>query len=84
MQHGYTPAAPAPALPDTLNVVSIMDQPPSQQPAYGVGGGTAHAYAAHAPMPAPQQQPQWEVHYAPDGQPYYYNPRTQETSWARR
>lgn len=86
--HAYAPAAPAPApaLPDTLSVVSIIDQAPSQQPAYGVGGATAHAYtyAAHAPVHPAQQQVQWEVHYAPDGRPYYFNPRTQETSWERR
>eukprot|EP00892_Ulva_mutabilis_P005323 jgi/Ulvmu1/3162/UM015_0202.1 len=86
MHHGHALAAAAPALPDTLNVVSIMDQAPTQQPAYGVGGATAHAhsYAAHAAVPPPQQQPQWELHYAPDGRPYYYNPRTQETSWEPR
>ena len=83
-QHAYEP--PRAQLPDTVNVMSIMDQPPSQQPSYGVGGGGAHGYRPQpmqqpVPQPAAAPPPRWETLYTPEGRPYYYNPATRETSW---
>lgn len=83
-QHAYEP--PRAQLPDTVNVMSIMDQPPSQQPSYGVGGGGAHGYRPQPmqqPMPQPAAAPpqRWDTLYTPEGRPYYYNPATRETSW---
>jgi WW domain len=85
-QNSYEP--PRAQLPDTVNVMSIMDQPPPHQPSYGVGGGGAHGYGSQPmqqPLPqpaAPSAPPQrWETLYTPEGRPYYYNPATRETSW---
>lgn len=83
----------APALPDTLDVVSIIDQPPAQTTSYGIGsaaqGAPQHAQWGGAPpqhqpaMPAPPRQPapQWQTHYTPEGRPYYFDPATGQSVW---
>ena len=87
----------APALPDTLDVVSIIDQPPAQTTSYGIGSAAQGAsqqqpWGAQAPpqhmpqphMPPPQPSPaagQWQMHYTPEGRPYYFNADTGQSSW---
>lgn len=87
---GYGAPAPQPvALPDTLNVVSIIDQPPAQHSSYGISDAAAQgAYGAPPPpqqqqqlAPPPQAQPQWQVHHSPEGRPYYFNASTGQSSW---
>jgi hypothetical protein len=80
-QGGYGAQQPAVALPNTLNVVSIIDQPPTQRSSYGISGTAGHdSYTPAAPMHAPPAQ-QWQTHYVPEGRPYYFNPGTGQTTW---
>jgi len=69
---------PAVALPDTLTVTSIIDQPPAQQPCYGMWG-QAGGYAAAPAVPLPEPL-QWETHYS-EGRPYYFCRATGQTQW---
>jgi WW domain len=66
--------------------MSIIDQPPNQQPSYGLGASQGYA---PAPAQQPQQQPPagglpsgWSVHYTPDQRPYYFNASTGQSSWS--
>lgn len=86
---GYGSAPPL-ALPDTVNVMSIIDQPPVQQPSYGLGArqGYTHGASGGGPPLQPPAQPSsgappgWTTHYTPDQRRYYYNAATGESSWA--
>jgi hypothetical protein len=82
---GQQPPAARPVnLPDTLNVLSIIDQPPAQRSSYGISGTPGHdGYTSSMPQQPPSNMsaslPQ--MHYTPDGRPYYYHPGTGQTSW---
>jgi hypothetical protein len=81
--HGYQQAAPAgSSLPETLNVMSIIDQPPAQSSSYGISSGQAPpGYAPVAPLQAPPPVAQWQTHFTLEGRPYYFDPSTGQSVW---
>lgn len=76
-QHHPDHYQPPVALPDTVTVASIIDEPPPRQSMYGI----SHQQSYPGAPPVPQQPAQWETHYAPDGRVYYFNPSTGQTQW---
>ena len=64
----------AASLPDTLNVMSIIDQPPAQRSSYGIG--SAHAgYGAPAQQQQQQQPPPQQQQAASHPQPQHAAPQ---------
>ncbi|GLC56985.1 hypothetical protein PLESTB_001170500 [Pleodorina starrii] len=82
--YGYAQQAPP---PQQAPAVSLIDQVPSQQPAYPTYFQQP-AVQVQQPqvMAAPQQVATsapggWQVHYTAEGRPYYYNGATGVTQW---